>query len=131
MPGWSMHHRPNGQLVRDALAMAIHGRNRPRNTLVHSHQGCQYMAAEYQADLTTQMMTSSRSRMGKCHDNAVAESVSLTLKNKLVHEVNFKDRNEARQAIFKYIELFYKRKRRHSYLNHAAPLQYEKMNACA
>ena len=129
--GWAMQHRPNGQLVRDALAMAIHNRNRPTKTLVHSDQGSQYTAVEYRADLATHEMTCSMSRKGECHDNAVAESFFHTLKNELVHEVNFKSRDEARQAIFKYIELFYNRKRRHSYLNYVAPLQFEKINACA
>lgn len=129
--GWAMHHRPDGQLVRDALAMAIQSRERPRKTLVHSDQGSQYTAAAYRADLAARAMTCSMSRKGECHDNAVAESFFHTLKNELVHEADFRSRSEARQAIFKYIELFYNRKRRHSYLNFVAPLQYEKMMACA
>ena len=129
--GWAMHHRPDGQLVRDALAMAIQSRERPRKTLVHSDQGSQYTAAAYRADLAARAMTCSMSRKGECHDNAVAESFFHTLKNELVHEADFRNRSEARQAIFKYIELFYNRKRRHSYLNFVAPLQYEKMMACA
>lgn len=129
--GWAMHHRPNGQLVRDALAMAIQSREQPCNTLVHSDQGSQYTSAEYRADLAAQTMICSMSRKGVCHDNAVAESFFHTLKNELVHEADFRSRNEARQAIFKYIELFYNRKRRHSYLNYVAPLQYEKMMAYA
>lgn len=129
--GWAMHHRPDGQLVRDALAMAIQSRERPRKTLVHSDQGSQYTAAAYRADLAARAMTCSMSRKGECHDNAVAESFFHTLKNELVHDADFRSRSEARQAIFKYIELFYNRKRRHSYLNYVAPLQYEKMMACA
>jgi transposase InsO family protein len=58
------------------------------------------------------------SRKGEFHDNAVAENFFHTLKNELVHEADFRRRSEARQAIFKYIELFYNRKRRHSYLNY-------------
>ena len=40
-------------------------------------------------------------------------------------------RNEARQSIFKYIELFYNRKRRHSTIGYQAPLVYEMMRAVA
>ena len=40
-----------------------------------------------------------------------------------------KTRGEAKQAIFRYIELFYNRKRRHSFLGYQAPLAYETMNA--
>ena len=74
-------------------------------------------------------MIASMSRKGECHDNAVAESFFHTLKDELTGDKMFKSRDEARQAIFRYIELFYNRKRRHSYLGYQAPLAYETMNA--
>lgn len=129
--GWSMSDRPSSQLVLDAVSMAYQSRREPRGTLVHSDQGSQYTAAIYREKLAEQNMICSMSRKGECHDNAVAESFFHTLKNELVHETRFKTRAEARQAIFKYIELFYNRKRRHSYLNYKAPLEYEKINAVA
>ena len=74
-------------------------------------------------------MIPSMSRKGECHDNAVAESFFHTLKEELMGESVFKTRHEARQQIFQYIELFYNRKRRHSYIDYQAPLAYEMMNA--
>jgi len=71
------------------------------------------------------------SRKGECHDNAVAESFFHTLKGELIRGARFKTRTEAKQAIFKYIELFYNRKRRHSYINYQAPLEYEKLASAA
>ncbi len=129
--GWSMSNRPSGQLVQDALSMAIHSRQAPTGTLVHSDQGSQYTAASYKAALAERQMICSMSRKGECHDNAVAESFFHTLKNELIHDSRFKTQNEARQAIFKYIELFYNRKRRHSYLEYKAPLEYERISAAA
>jgi transposase InsO family protein len=76
-------------------------------------------------------MICSMSRKGECHDNAVAEAFFHTLKNELVCDARFRMRAEARQAIFKYIELFYSRKRWHSYLNYKAPFEYERINAVA
>jgi len=129
--GWSMSSQPNATLVRNALKMAISQRVEVEGALVHSDQGSQYKAASYRADLAEQGMVCSMSRKGECHDNAVAESFFHTLKNELVHARRFKTRDDAKQAIFKYIELFYNRKRRHSYLNYQAPLVYENMTAVA
>jgi putative transposase len=53
------------------------------------------------------------------------------LKNELVGDVRFRTHTEARQAIFKYIELFYNRKRKHSYSNYKPPLEYERIRAAA
>lgn len=129
--GWSMSARINGQLVLDALVMAIEQRGKPRNVLVHSDQGSQYTAGAYQQMLTEHGMQCSMSRKGNCHDNAVAESFFHTLKEELVTDADYKTRNDARQSIFKYIELFYNRKRRHSTINYQAPLVYEKMREVA
>ena len=129
--GWSMSSRINGQLVLDALTMAIEQRGTPSDVLVHSDQGSQYTAGRYQETLIKYGLQCSMSRKGNCHDNAVAESFFHTLKEELVTDADYKTRNEARQSIFKYIELFYNRKRRHSTINYQAPLVYEKMREVA
>lgn len=127
--GWSMSSRPNAALVRAALKMAIEQREQPRGVLVHSDQGAQYKAVSYRQDLDEYEMVCSMSRRGECHDNAVVESFFHTLKAELIHKQCFKTRAKAKQAIFKYIELFYNRRRRHSSINYQAPLEYEKLNA--
>jgi putative transposase len=129
--GWSMSARINGQLVLDALEMAIEQRGMPRNVLVHSDQGSQYTAGLYQQMLAKYSMQCSMSRKGNCHDNAVAESFFHTLKEELVTDADYKTRSEARQSIFKYIELFYNRSRLHSTIDYQAPLVYEKMQEVA
>ena len=129
--GWSMSARINGQLVLDALDMAVEQRGTPRDVLVHSDQGSQYTAGLYQKTLAKHGMQCSMSRKGNCHDNAVAESFFHTLKEELVTDADYRTRNEARQSIFKYIELFYNRKRLHSTINYHAPLVYEKMQEVA
>ena len=58
-------------------------------------------------------------------DNAVAESFFSTLKNELIHHCDFRSRDEARAAIFDYIELFYNRKRIHQSLGYRTPEQIE------
>ncbi|NOQ77575.1 MAG: IS3 family transposase, partial [Methylococcaceae bacterium] len=57
--------------------------------------------------------------------NAVAESFFHTLKTELVHQYQFETRNEAKQAIFEYIEVFYNRERIHSANDYLSPVEYE------
>jgi len=74
---------------------------------------------------------SGRSRRGNCYDNAVAERVSSSLKNKGPDQETFPDRDHARTALFAYIELFYNRQRVHVTLAYQTPEQYERRGVCA
>ena len=49
-----------------------------------------------------------------------------TLKKELVRKTIFRTREEARDKIFEYIEMFYNSKRRHSYLGFISPNEFEK-----
>ena len=53
------------------------------------------------------------------------ESFIATLKTELIHRHDFHTRQEARQALFEYIEVFYNRQRTHSALGYKTPVQYE------
>lgn len=127
--GWSMSHKIDEKLVQGALNMAVEHRSLGKGLLLHSDQGSQYKAKGYQQCLKDLDITCSMSRKGECHDNAVAESFFSSLKAELICDEVFNNRAEARQSIFKYIEIFYNRKRRHSTLNYQAPLTFEIMNA--
>jgi putative transposase len=97
--------------------------------MMNEEKASQYKAKSYQQRLQALGIVCSLSRKGECHDNAVAESFFHTLKTELICEQVYLTRDIARQAIFKYIEIFYNRKRRHSTLNFQAPLSYERMKA--
>jgi putative transposase len=56
------------------------------------------------------------SRKGDCWDNAVAESSFKSFKTELVYGIKLKSKEEMRVCIFEYIEVWYKRQRRHSAL---------------
>lgn len=129
--GWAMSQRINGQLVLDAIEMAVQQRGKPKQVLVHSDQGSQYTAESYRNLLRKHDMICSMSRKGECHDNAVAESFFHTLKEELEPETVFPSRAQARQAVFKYIEMYYNRQRLHSSIGYHAPFEYETMNAVA
>ena len=66
------------------------------------------------------------SRKGNCWDNSVSESFFHTLKTELTHHFNHKAREEAKQAVFEYIKMFYNRKRIHSSNNYLSPNEFEK-----
>ena len=66
------------------------------------------------------------SRRGNCWDNAVVESFFSTLKKELIHRRAWQTRVEARSAIHEYIEVFYNRTRRHSYLGFVSPAAFER-----
>ncbi len=53
------------------------------------------------------------------------ESFWGTLKNELVHQRRYATREEARQDIFEWIEVFYNRQRRHSTLGYRSPAEFE------
>ncbi len=72
-------------------------------------------------------MISSMSRKGDCWDNAVVESFFSTLKSELVEDAEWVTREEARLALFEWIEVWYNRQRRHSSLGYMSPMQYEQV----
>ena len=99
------------------------------NRVAFSHWvGSTYASGHYRQLLKENQMLCSMSRKGECHDNAVAESFFGTLKTELVDD-DYRTRQEARQSLFEYIEVFYNRQRRHSYLGYVSPTEYEGASA--
>lgn len=123
--GWSMSSRINQPLVTRALSMAIDQRQPQPGLIHHTDQGMIYASSAYRAMLDEQGMIASMSRKGDCWDNAVAESFFSNLKNELTWHRTFRTREEARVAIFDYIELFYNRCRLHQTLGYRTPVQHE------
>ena len=123
--GWAMADHLRSELVSDALSMALARRRPSEGLLHHSDRGVQYASEEYQKLLADHAMEVSMSGKGDCWDNAVMESFWSTLKTELVHQEHYATREQARQSIFEYIEVFYNRKRRHSSLGYVSPEMFE------
>lgn len=49
-----------------------------------------------------------------------------SLKMEVVHIRSFRTREEAKLALFEYMEVFYNRRRRHSSLGYGSPAEYER-----
>jgi putative transposase len=123
--GWAMRHTLERGLTLDALRMALAQRRPTPGVLHHSDRGSQYACGAYQALLAAHHMPCSMSRKGDCWDNAVVESFFATLKTELVADTTWATRDDARTALFEYIEGWYNRERRHSSLGYRSPVQYE------
>jgi transposase InsO family protein len=129
--GWAMGHRLTVDLAEHALTMALANRKPTAGLLHHSDRGSQYAATSYQQLLTTHGITTSMSRRGNCWDNACVESFFGTLKRELVYHRHYATREEAKQDIFEYIEVFYNRRRRHSTLGYDSPAELKARTAVA
>ena len=123
--GWAMRDTLEGELTLAALRMAWEARQPAPGVLHHSDRGSQYTAGAYRAALTAYGMIASMSAKGDCYDNAVAESFFSTLEFELLMQSDWHTRDEARHAIFRYIEVWYNRRRRHSTLGYVSPATYE------
>lgn len=124
--GWSMSDRMPVELVSDALTMALSHRRPGKGLLHHSDRGVQYACGVYQELLAEHGMVCSMSRVGNCYDNAAMESFWGTLKTECVYRHgSYATFAEARASIFKYIEVRYNRKRRHSSLGYVSPEAFE------
>ena len=124
--GWATGHRQTTPLIIEALKMATTRLGKKDTVILHSDQGSQYSSYEYKKFAKKHNITLSMSRRGNCYDNAVAESFFKTLKKELVRKQIFHTREIAYSKIFEYIEMFYNSKRRHSYLGHISPNEFEK-----
>src|SRR5665213_588646 len=99
--------------------------------LIHSDQGSQFTSIDWASFLKQHNLEHSMSRRGNCHDNAAAESFFSLLKRERVRRKTYKTRDDARQDVFDYIEMFYNPQRKHVRNGMLSPIKFEaqqKMN---
>jgi putative transposase len=123
--GWAMRDTMEVELVLSALEMARDARRPAPGLIHHSDRGSQYASGAYRAALAAHGMLASMSGKGDCYDNAVAESFFSTLEFELLMHSDWHTRDDARHGVFRYIETWYNRKRRHSTLGYISPTEYE------
>ena len=124
--GWSMKAEMTGQLVTDALIMAIWRRGKPDALLHHSDQGSQYASEQFQKLMADNGVQCSMSRSGNVWDNAAMESFFSSLKTERIRGKVYRTRGEARADVFDYIERFYNAVRRHSTIGYISPVEFER-----
>ena len=104
--------RINENLVIDALDNAVNRENPEEGLMAHTDRGSQYTSSRFCRELENRGFTQSFSRKGCPYDNAAMESFFKTLKRELPLDRKYDTRIEARQEIFKFIELYYYTRRR-------------------
>jgi putative transposase len=123
--GWSMSQSLEERIVLDALRMALAGRQPARGVIFHSDRSSQYAGAACRRLLRDHGLRSSMSRKGDCWDNAVIESFNATIKTELIYRMKWLTREQARAAIYEYIETWYNARRLHSTLGYVSPIEFE------
>lgn len=124
--GWSLQSRQTTDLVLQALLMAVWRRKPTTTVLIHSDQGSQFTSIDWAAFLKQHNLEHSMSRRGNCHDNAVAESFFNLLKRERIRRRTYQTREDARQDVFDYIEMFYNPKRKHANNGMLSPVNFER-----
>jgi len=124
--GWSMQSRQTTDVVLQALLMAVWRRKPKGKVLIHSDQGSQFTSMDWAAFLRAHNLEHSMSRRGNCHDNAVAESFFNLLKRERIRRRSYRTREDARQDVFDYIEMFYNPKRKHARNGMLSPAEFER-----
>jgi putative transposase len=126
--GWAFSATENTELTELALCMALAQRRPPAGLAHHSDRGSEFTSDRYLERLAEAGIEVSMSRTGDCYDNAAMESFFATLTKECTDRRHFQTRQEARSAIFGYLECFYNPIRLHSTLQYHSPVAFEQVN---
>ena len=126
--GWAMETHLRSELVEKALAMAVI-RRQPKQVIHHSDQEAQYTSTAFGKRCREAGVRPSMGSVGDAYDNAMCESFFATLECELLDRHQFRNPNQARRAVFDFIEGFYNRRHRHSALGYESPVRYEQQAA--
>ena len=123
--GWAYGKNITSELATQAVKNACLNIPDTTGIVLHSDLGSQYTSEKFEKYLQDQGMLHSFSRKGNPYDNACIESFHSVLKKEEVYTTTYYTFEEAKSALFEYIESFYNRKRRHSALDYKTPQQIE------
>ena len=119
--GWSYGLNMTDDLVIDAFKKALINRGLNEDGIFHSDRGSQYTSNDYEELLNTLKIKHSYSKKGYPYDNASMESFNAILKKEEVNVNNYETFNEAKLAIFEFIESWYNNQRIHSTIGYITP----------
>jgi putative transposase len=106
--------------------MAVWRRKPKHRAPIHSDQGSQFNSMDWAAFARAHNLERSMSRRGNCHDNAMVESFFNLLKRERIRRRTYNTREEARQDVFDYIEMFYNPVRKHVRNGMLSPVEFER-----
>jgi putative transposase len=123
--GWAMAEHMRAELVVEALEMAVWQRKPDPGLIHHSDQGSQYTALIFGQRCQQAGIDRSMGARGCALDNAVSEAFFASLKKEKLNRRSWPTRQQARNAVFAWIEGWYNRCRLHSTLGYQSPVDYE------
>ncbi len=124
--GWSLADNMRASLVTAALGQALETKTLGPDLIFHSDRGSQYGSRVFREQLADISARQSMSGRANPYDNAWTESVIGTIKHELIQDGCFEDIDDARTAIFDYIDGYYNTQRKHSSIGYITPNQCEK-----
>jgi transposase InsO family protein len=127
--GWAIADHLRAELALEALDMALATRRiEPGKLVHHSDRGIQYACGDYITRLLDSGIEPSMSRVGCPYDNAMAESFMKTLKHEEVCGSPYRDIDQAKASLGRFIEEIYNHSRLHSALDYLSPSEFEARN---
>lgn len=116
-----MHRRVGRHLVLEAMALG----QRENPSLHHSDRGSKYTRDDFRALLQQHGIECSMSGRDSCYDNAPVESFSRYSNASVSDGKPIQPGRRPSRIYSVYIECFYNRLWRHSYLGYVSPEEYE------
>jgi putative transposase len=127
--GWNLSESLEASGALTALEMALAGRQPEAGWIHHSDRGIQYACREYVQRLKRAEARISMAAVGAPKENAPTERWMRTVKEEEVDLEEYYNFGDARQAIGRFIEEVYNRKRLHSALGYRPPSEFEEIFA--
>lgn len=122
---WNLSKKMDTSFVIDTVRKAITGRLLKAPVLFHSDRGTQYTCAQFRRFLDENNFVQSFSNKSNPWDNAVVEAFFKFLKHEELSRHSLSCFEQAKIAIFEYIDGFYNTSRPHSANNYLSPDQKE------
>ena len=119
--GWSYGLNITDDLVIDAFNKALINRGLDKDGIFHSDRGSQYTSNDFEELLSKLSIKHSYSKKSYPYDNASMESFNAILKKEEVNVNNYETFEEAKLAIFEFIESWYNNQRIHGSLDYITP----------
>lgn len=123
--GYSYGTNMTDKLVIEAFKKALNNSGYNKSMIFHSDLGSQYTSNDFERLLESLKIKHSYSKKGYPYDNASMESFNSILKKEEVNTKVYNTLNQARLAIFEFIESWYNRSRIHSSLGYMTPYEKE------
>ena len=128
--GWSLSDTMSTKATTlTAWEMAINNRKISKDLIFHSDRGVQYANKLFTKTLDSyKCVRRSMSRKQNHNDNAVSESFFHSFKAELIHGNKLLPRKQMRIEVYEYIENWYNKKRRHSFLGYKTIEEFDRLH---